>query len=48
MEQVPFTNHFLGNQLFELKGNTAQVETYCYLTHRDPRRTAERLEQGWP
>ncbi len=35
VEQVKVTNHFLGNQLIDIRGNEAHVETYCYLTHRD-------------
>lgn len=35
MEQVRATHHFLGNQLMQMRGDRAEVETYCYLTHRD-------------
>jgi ketosteroid isomerase-like protein len=30
------TKHFLGNQLIELDGDTAWVETYCLALHRVP------------
>lgn len=35
MEQVKSTNHFVGNQRINLRGDRAEVETYYFLTHRD-------------
>lgn len=35
LEQAHSHGHFLGNQLIDLKGDAAEVETYCYVTHRE-------------
>ncbi len=34
-EQWHRTFHFLNNQIIELDGDEAQVETYAYITHHD-------------
>ena len=35
VEGYDTTTHFLGNQLIDLHGDEAEVDTYCYVTHRD-------------